>query len=428
MASQELLQRRFDILGKRAPLFYEDPLHIVRGEGVWLYDAEGRKYLDAYNNVAHVGHCHPRVVDAICRQAGTLNTSTRYLHETIVRYAERLAATFSQPDMMVMFCCSGSEANELALRMVRECSGGMGVISTANSYHGNTAAVSQVSSLLSPPERRGKEVRTIPVIDPYRDRAGRDDATLVDAYCADVGKAIGGFESDFVRFAGMILCTGLSAEGLPDMPEGYMRRVAEQVREAGGFFIADEVQGGFGRFGSHFWGHQAQGVVPDIVTLGKPMGNGHPMAAVIARRHIVEQFTEMNPMYFNTFAGNPVSCAAGMAVMDVIEDEALLANARTTGDYVLTQLHALAERHPVIGDVRGRGLFFAVELVLDLESRRPAPDAAKAVINAMRDAGVLISRIGPFDNILKIRPPMPFSRANADQLIETLDQVLSSQR
>ena len=425
MPSQDLLQRRFDILGKRAPLFYDDPLHIVRGEGVWLYDSDGRKYLDAYNNVAHVGHCHPRVVDAICRQASTLNTSTRYLHETIVCYAERLAATFSQPDMMVMFCCSGSEANELALRMARECSGGMGVISTANSYHGNTAAVSQVSSLLSPPERRGKQTRTIPVIDPYRDRAGPDDAALVDAYCTEVGKAIDGFEGDGQRFAGMILCSGLSAEGLPDMPKGYMRRVAEQVREAGGFFIADEVQGGFGRFGSHFWGHQVQGVVPDIVTLGKPMGNGHPMAAVIARRHIVERFTEMNPMYFNTFAGNPVSCAAGMAVMDVIEDEGLTGNARATGDYVLTQLHGLAGRHPVIGDVRGRGLFFAVELVRDCESKVPAPDAAKAVINAMRDAGVLISRIGPFDNILKIRPPMPFSRDNADQLIETLNRVLS---
>jgi len=428
MSSTDLLNRRFDILGKRAPLFYEKPLHIVRGEGVWLHDDDGKKYLDAYNNVAHVGHCHPRVVDAICAQARTLNTSTRYLHETIVRYAERLAATFTQQDMMVMFCCSGSEANELALRMVRELSGGTGLISTANSYHGNTAAVSQISSILSTPEQRGPDVRMIPVIDPYRDRGQQDDATLVDGYCAEVDKAIASFADAGRKFAGMILCTGLSSEGLPTQPAGYMRRVAEQVRAAGGYFIADEVQGGFGRFGSHFWGHQVQGVVPDIVTLGKPMGNGHPMAAVIARRHIVERFTELNPMYFNTFAGNPVSCAAGMAVMDVLEDEDLVANAKTTGDYVIAQLRELAQRHELIGDVRGRGLFFAVELVQDRETKTPATEAAKEIINAMSRAGVLISRIGPFDNILKIRPPMPFTQGHADQLIETLDCVMSSLR
>jgi 4-aminobutyrate aminotransferase-like enzyme len=285
-----------------------------------------------------------------------------------------------------------------------------------------------VSSFLTPPDRRGPEVRTIPVIDPYREREGRDDAALVDAYCADVSDAMAGFERDGVRFAGMILCTGLSAEGLPTMPEGYMRRVAEQVRAAGGYFIADEVQGGFGRFGSHFWGHQVSGVVPDIVTLGKPMGNGHPMAAVIARRHIVEQFTEMNPMYFNTFAGNPVSCAAGMAVMDVLEDEDLIGNAKATGDYVLTLLRGLAERHEIIGDVRGRGLFFAVELVSDRDSKSPATDVAKQVINAMCREGVLISRIGPSDNILKIRPPMPFSSVHADQLVGALDRVLSTLR
>jgi 4-aminobutyrate aminotransferase-like enzyme len=425
MHTSELLQRRIAILGKNAPLFYEQPLHLVRGDGVWLYGADGRKYLDAYNNVAHVGHSHPRVVDAIAAQARLLNTSTRYLHENVVAYAERLKATFGGADMMVMFCCSGSEANELALRIVRECSGGMGVISTAHAYHGNTAAVSQVSSILSAPEKRGPHVRNIPVIDPYRERGTRSDAELADRYCGDVATAIDGLKASGAGFAGMILCTGLSSEGLPTQPAGYMARVAEQVRAAGGYFIADEVQGGFGRFGSHFWGHQVQGAVPDIVTLGKPMGNGHPLAAVIARRELVEQFTELNPMYFNTFAGNPVSCAAGMAVLDILEEEGLVANADSVGRYVLDQLNDLATRHELIGDVRGKGLFFAVELVTDRATRAPAANAAKAIINAMSREGVLISRIGPNDNILKIRPPMPFQRAHADQLLETLDRVLS---
>jgi 4-aminobutyrate aminotransferase-like enzyme len=428
MDSNELYRRRVAVLGKNAPLFYDAPLHIVRGEGVWLYDADGRRYLDAYNNVAHVGHSHPRVVEAICRQASVLNTSTRYLHENVVRYAERLKATFAGEDVMVMFCCTGSEANELALRMARECSGGMAIISTANSYHGNTAAVSEISSILVPPERRGPHARTIPVIDPYRDRAGRSDDALSNAYCGEVTSAINAFADDGVRFAGMILCTGLSAEGLPNQPAGYMARVAEQVRAAGGYFIADEVQGGFGRFGSHFWGHQVQGVQPDIVTLGKPMGNGHPLAAVIARRHLVERFTEMNPIYFNTFAGNPVSCAAGMAVMDVIEDEQLMRNAEITGAYVLDGLRSLSDRHELIGDVRGKGMFFAVELVTDREKKRPAGTAAKAVVNMLVRKGVLVSRIGVHDNILKIRPPLPFSRENADQLICILDEVLEAVR
>ena len=428
MDSKELYSRRVAVLGKNAPLFYEQPLHIVRGDGVWLYDADGRRYLDAYNNVAHVGHSHPRVVEAIYKQASVLNTSTRYLHENVVRYAERLVSTFDGADMMVMFCCTGSEANELALRIARECSGGMGIISTANSYHGNTAAVSEISSILTPPERRGRHARTIPVIDPYRDRADRGDAALLAQYCGDVTAAIDAFSEDGIRFAGMILCTGLSAEGLPNQPAGYMARVAEQVRAAGGFFIADEVQGGFGRFGSHFWGHQVQGVQPDIVTLGKPMGNGHPIAAVIARRDLVEQFTELNPIYFNTFAGNPVSCAAGLAVMDVIEDEHLMRNAESTGAYVLEGLRALSERHNMIGDVRGKGMFFAVELVTDRQTKVPATAAAKAVVNQLVGKGVLVSRIGVHDNILKIRPPLPFNRDNADQLISVLDEVLNTVR
>jgi 4-aminobutyrate aminotransferase-like enzyme len=426
MPDQDLLQRRYRVLGKRAPLFYDEPLHLVRGEGVWLYDAEGRRYLDAYNNVPHVGHCHPRVSDAIARQASQLNTSTRYLHENIVAYGERLVSTFDASLPMVMFCCTGSEANELALRMARECTGNMGIICTAHSYHGNTAAVVQVSSFLSTAEQRGRYVRTIPVIDPYRERGDMSEDELATRYADEVQKAIDAFEADGVRVAGLLMCSGLSCEGLPDVPAAYLARAVEKVRRAGGVYISDEVQGGFARFGSHFWGHQKLGVTPDIVTMGKPMGNGHPLAGVVARRELMEDFAERNPMYFNTFAGNPVSCAAGMAVLDVIADEGLQGNAQTVGRYVLDMLRGLANKHSAIGDVRGSGLFFAVEMVEDRVAKTPAGGVTHRVVNAMRERGVLISRIGVHDNILKIRPPMPFSTAHADQLIDTLDAVLCS--
>jgi 4-aminobutyrate aminotransferase-like enzyme len=284
-------------------------------------DADGKRYLDAYNNVPHVGHCHPRVVAALSRQASILNTHTRYLDENVVAYAERLTSLFDRELSMVMFCCTGSEANELALRIARDCSGGMGIISTAWAYHGNTAAVMQVSSLVTPEDKRGPYVRTVPVMDPYRDRAGRGDEELATAYANDVKRAIDSFTAAGVRFAGLLFCTVFSSEGLPTVPPGFMAKALAHVHAAGGFFIADEVQGGFGRLGSHMWGHQALGVVPDIVTLGKPMGNGHPLAAVVARRDLVNEFAGRN-MYFSTFGGNPVSAAVGTAVLDVLEGRA----------------------------------------------------------------------------------------------------------
>ena len=422
MDNHTLLERRYRVLGRNSPLFYDKPLNLVRGEGVWVYDADGKRYLDAYNNVPHVGHCHPHVVAALSRQAVILNTHTRYLHEEIVAYAERLTATFEPSLAMAMFTCTGSEANELALRIVRECSGGMGVIGTAHAYHGNTAAVIKLGSVFTPPEKRGPYVRTVAVMDPYRDRAGRSDAELATAYADDVKRAIDSFAAAGVPFAGLLFCTSFSSEGLPTLPEGYMSKALAHVHAAGGFFIADEVQSGFGRLGSHMWGYQKLGVVPDIVTLGKPMGNGHPIAGVVARRDLVERFTAEN-MYFNTFAGNPVSAAVGMAVLDVLENERLVENALVVGRYTLARLAALADKYQIIGDVRGAGLFFAVDLVRDRKTKAPAAAETKQLVNLMRDRGVLISRIGPADNILKIRPPMPFSRDNADHLINTLDDV-----
>jgi 4-aminobutyrate aminotransferase-like enzyme len=425
MATQSLLERRYRVLGRRAPLFYDKPLHLTRGEGVWVYDADGKRYLDAYNNVPHVGHCHPRVVAALCRQAGTLNTHTRYLDENVVAYAERLVSLFDRELSMAVFCCTGSEANELALRIARDCSGGLGIIATDWAYHGNTAAVMQVSSLFTPASARGPYVRTVPVMDPYRDRAGRSDAELASAYADEVRRAIEGFAADGIRFAGLLFCTAFSSEGLPTVPSGFMAKALAHVHAARGFFIADEVQAGFGRLGSHMWGHQKLGVVPDIVTLGKPMGNGHPLAGVVARPELINAFTERN-MYFNTFGGNPVSAAVGTAVLDVLDDERLLEHAVRVGNHTLERLAELKDRHPLIGDVRGAGMFFAVELVSDRGSKTPATADTKRVVNLMCERGVLLSRIGPHDNILKIRPPMPFSRQNADLLIDTLDGVLAS--
>jgi 4-aminobutyrate aminotransferase-like enzyme len=423
--SDALLERRYRVLGRNSPLFYDKPLHLVRGEGVWLYDADGRRYLDAYNNVPHVGHCHPRVVAALKGQAAALNIHTRYLDENVVAYAERLTSLFDGELSMAMFCCTGSEANELALRIARDCSGGEGIISTDWAYHGNTAAVIQVSSLFTPPEKRGPFVRTVPVMDPYRDRAGRSDDALATAYAEDVKRAIDSFAAAGVRFAGLLYCTAFSSEGLPTLPAGFMAKALAHVHAAGGYFIADEVQAGFGRLGSHMWGHQKLGVTPDIVTMGKPMGNGHPLAGVVARRDLVNAFTGRN-MYFNTFGGNPVSAAVGMAVLEVIEEERLLENAVTVGRYTLEKLATLAERHALIGDVRGAGLFFAVELVTDRKAKTPATAQTKRLVNLMREHGVLISRIGLHDNILKIRPPMPFSKQNADLLVDTLDQVMAA--
>jgi 4-aminobutyrate aminotransferase-like enzyme len=425
--SRSLLQRRIRVLGAQAPLFYDTPLHAIRGEGVWLIGADGRRYLDAYNNVPHVGHCHPRVVEAICRQARMLNTHTRYLDETIVRYAERLTATFNPDLSTAMFCCSGSEANELALRIARGCTGGSGILVTDYSYHGNTAAMFEVSTAYTPPAERSTSIRTFPAPDPYRDRTGEDDTALARRYAREVKKQIEKLTTDGVKLAALLVCTAFSSEGLPRSLPGFMAEAIEHVHSAGGLFIADEVQAGFGRFGECMWGYESLGATPDIVTMGKPMGNGHPLAGVVAKRELIENFGRRS-MYFNTFGGNPVSCAAGLAVLDVLADERLLEHAQQVGTYLVGALRKLQDRHEAIGDVRGKGLFIGVDLVVDRRTKAPCEEIAKRVVNAMRDRGVLIGRTGPGGNVLKIRPPMPFSQGNADQLVQTLNDVLFNPR
>lgn len=421
-ATADLLTRRARLLGTGAPLFYDEPLHIVRGEGVWLYDADGRAYLDCYNNVPAVGHCHPEVVAALCRQAGTLNVHTRYLHETVLDYGERLVGRLDPSLSMVLFVCTGSEANDQALRIARLHTGGEGIICTNLTYHGNTTAVDEISPLFYGHVQGSPRVRTIPFPDSYRPRDGLTGVALADAYVAEVERAIASFREAGVGFAGMLVCSVFANEGLPDVPPTFMRKAVERVRAAGGLFIADEVQAGFGRTG-RMWGYEIEGVVPDIVTMGKPMGNGHPLAAVVARADLVEEFRS-RVMYFNTFGGNPVSCAVGNAVLDVIDRERLIDNARDVGAYIREGLRRLQGRHDLIGDIRGHGLWVGVELVRDRRTKEPAAAESHRAINLMKERSVLLGRIGEFDNVLKMRPPLPFSRANADILLDTLDAVL----
>jgi len=421
---QSLLERRERALGPGNPLFYDDPVHLVRGEGVWLHDADGNRYLDCYNNVPCVGHCHPAVVDALCRQAGMLNTHTRYLHENILDYAERLLAKFDDSFDRVALACTGSEANDLALRIARVNTGGEGFICTNATYHGNTTAVAQLSSIFEPVGGYGENIRMVPWPDSYRGPVGLEGDQLADAYADEVKKAINSFAENGIKLAGMLACPIFANEGLPNVPAGYMEKAIGYVRDAGGVYIADEVQSGFGRTGL-WWGHEKSGVVPDIVTLGKPMGAGHPISGVVARGELLDNYRR-HEMYFNTFGGNPVSCAVASAVIDVIEGENLVDNAAEVGDYILQRFNELQSRHEMIGDVRGRGLFFGIDLVENRDTREPATEEARIIVNAMRHKGVLMSKIGEHDNVLKLRPPLCFSKENADFLVTTLDEVMTA--
>lgn len=423
MSTQSLIERREQLLGPGNPLFYEDPVHLVRGEGVWLYDADGRRYLDCYNNVPCVGHCHPRVVEALCQQAALLNTHTRYLHENILDYAERLLDKFDASLDRLALVCTGSEANDLALRIARFNTGAEGFICTNATYHGNTTAVFQLCSIFKPFEGYGEAVRMVPWPDSYRALHGLGGDALADAYVAEVQRAIDSFAVNGIKFAGMIACPIFANEGLPDVPPGYMEKAIALVRDSGGLYVADEVQSGFGRTGA-WWGHTASGVTPDILTLGKPMGAGHPISAVVAKGDLLDNFRQ-SEMYFNTFGGNPVSCAVGLSVLDVIEEECLVENAAAVGDYVLQSFNELQDKHDIIGDVRGKGLFFGLDLVKDRATKEPATAAAKTIVNEMRERGILMNKIGEHDNVLKLRPPLCFSQDNADLLISTLDDVLS---
>lgn len=415
--TETLLERRHRLLGD-ATLFYDNPVHIVRGEGVWVWDADAHRYLDCYNNVPHVGHCHPKVVEAICRQAGTLNTHTRYLHEGILNYAERLTGTFADTLNSVIMVCTGSEANDIALRMAEAMTGKRGIIATDHTYHGNTATVAALSTTNAPGTGQNDWVAHVPAPDSYR---GADPTT----FAAHVRNAIAQLEAGPHGFAGIILCPFFANEGFPDLPPGFLDETVRAVRESGGIVIADEVQPGFGRIGTYFWGHAFQGFTPDVVTLGKPMGNGHPVAAVVTSAEVLGRFRDTF-RYFNTFGGNPVACAAAMAVMDVLEEEGLQQQAAEVGEYALSIFGQLADRHGCIGNVRGKGMFFGAELVADRADKTPDPDLTLQAVNALRERGILLNRLGLHYNTLKIRPNLQFTKENADQLADAVDCVLGA--
>ena len=414
----ELIARRQRALGASYRLFYEEPFAPVRGEGVWLYDKNNAAYLDAYNNVASIGHCHPAVVAAISEQSALLNTHTRYLHPSIVEYAEDLLSEFPpQLDNMTM-TCTGSEANDLALRIARCHSGGTGIIVTRWAYHGVTRALAEVSPSLATGLPTASHVRLVEAPDSYRRTAD---------FVANVKAAVQDMQAQGIKPAALLVDSIFSSDGVFSPANGELAAAAQCVRDAGGLYIADEVQPGFGRTGGQRWGFARESVIPDLVTLGKPMGNGHPVAAVVGRSALFDQFGHQQ-RYFNTYGGNPVSCKAAHAVLRVLREENLQANARDVGSYLKEGLRKLAERHEVIGDVRGEGLFIGVELVADRETQAPATAAAAAVVNGMRRRQVLISSTGPMANILKIRPPLVFAREHADLLLERLDATLNDLR
>jgi len=424
-SNADILRLRRQVLNPTLSVSYNEPLKIVRGEGIHLYDQYGQPYLDMVNNVCHVGHCHPHVVAAGQAQMAQLNTNTRYLHDNIVEYALRLTATLPAALSVVFLTNSGTEANDLALRLARAHTRAQGVIVVDHAYHGHSPSMVE----LSPYKFNGKggqgqasQVGVVAMPDVYRGPF-REPSEAGRQYGALLQPAIESLRRHDIATAAFYCESLLGCGGQIVLPEGYLAEAYAAVRAAGGVCLADEVQVGFGRVGEHFWAFERQGVVPDIVTMGKPMGNGHPMGAVVTTPEIAASF--VNGMeYFNTFGGNPVSCAIALAVLDVIADEKLQENARRVGGFLLDGLRELQQRHDAIGDVRGCGLFLGVELVRDRAARTPDRPKAKAVVEAMKARHVLLSTEGPDDNVLKIKPPIVFSQANAEEFLDKLDQVL----
>jgi len=421
VATEALIGRRRATFGPTSMLFYRRPLHVVRAEGVWLYEADGTRVLDAYNNVPSIGHCHPAVVAAVSRQIGTLNTHTRYLHDGIYEYAERLLATMPGTVSNIVFTCTGSESADLALRIARSVTGRLGAIATENAYHGNTTAVTEISPSSAAAGPAGDHVALVPAPDAYR---GGGAAGLGTRFAAQVREAVATLKARGHAPAALVVDSIFSSDGVFPGEPGFLADAVAVIREAGGLFIADEVQPGFARTGEAMWGFQRHGIEPDIVIMGKPMGNGFPMGAVAVRPDLLAAFGATSG-YFNTFGGNPVAAAAGMAVLDTLAAEGLQENARETGAYLRDGLAAIAEREPAVGDVRGAGLYIGVELVRDRESRAPDPGLAERIVNAMRGRRVLIGTAGKFGNVLKIRPPLPFRREHADLLIDAFSASLA---
>lgn len=421
--SAELLARRRRVLGPAYRLFYDEPVHAVRARGVHLWDADGVQYLDAYNNVPSVGHGEPRVIRAVQRQLERLNTNTRYLQDGIVDYAEDLLSTFPDELGHVMFTCSGSEANDLALRVARHVTGHTGVVVTANAYHGVTGDLAAMSPSLGPGVHLGPQVRVVPGPDQWR--SGLDDASFAAAMTAHVAAAVDDLERHGHGVAALVADGVFASDGIFPHPTGWLAAAAATVRGAGGLYVADEVQPGFGRLGEGMWGFARHGVVPDVVTLGKPMGNGMPIAAAVFRPELLEDFGH-RVRYFNTYGGSSACVAAAQAVLDVVRDDDLVAHAHAVGARLLAGVRELTAGLDQVGQVRGAGLYLGVDLVTDRRSRQPDPGLAAEVVTAMRARHVLTSASGAGANVLKIRPPLVFTDLDSERLLAVLTEALQA--
>jgi len=416
---RQLTDKRDRILGESYRLFYRNPVHLVKGEGQYLWDAEGRKYLDVYNNVASIGHCHPAVIEAVSKQMQQLNTHTRYLHENILNYTESILATTPTEIDRAMYMCTGSEANDLAIRVAKSFSGGTGIIVTQEAYHGTSELTSGASPALGSGQALAATTRVVPAPDFYR-------LTPSDPgqwFANEIQKQIDDMKQNGIKFAGFLADSIFSSDGVLPNPPGFLKAAIDVVHKNGGIFIADEVQPGFARTGDTFWGFARHGVVPDIITTGKPMGNGIPVSALFAKSDVLASFSDHIP-YFNTFGGNPVSMAAAQAVLKVIQEENLQEHSRVMGARLLEELSRLQQKYRCVGDVRGAGLFIGFELVTDPETKQPNKALALDLIERLRDQGILTSVAGPYGNVLKLRPPLAFQAADIDWLVGGLDRAL----
>ncbi|MFU8926032.1 aspartate aminotransferase family protein [Acinetobacter puyangensis] len=418
--TRQLTDKRSKILGGSYRLFYRNPVHLVRGEGQYLWDAAGNQYLDAYNNVASIGHCHPAVIEAVNQQMKMLNTHTRYLHEGILDYTEQLLSTVPAEIDRAMYMCTGSEANDLAIRVAQSYSGGTGIIVSQEAYHGTSALTSGCSPALGSGQTLADTTRLVPAPDAYR----VDTADLGEWFANQIQQQIDDMNAHGIKFAGFLADSIFSSDGVMPNPVGFLQKAVDVVHANGGIFIADEVQPGFARTGDAFWGFARHGVVPDIITTGKPMGNGIPVSGLLAKSDVLSAFSDQIP-YFNTFGGNPVSMAAAQAVLKVIQEEQLQAHSQQVGALLQAELTKLMERHECVGDVRGAGLFIGFELVKDRQSKTPDKVLALDLIEELRNTHrVLTSVAGPYGNVLKLRPPLAFQVQDIDWLVNALDQSL----
>ncbi|XP_050504814.1 alanine--glyoxylate aminotransferase 2-like [Diabrotica virgifera virgifera] len=435
LSKQESLNLRQKLIGESCQLFFrQNPLKIVRAKGQYMYDEKDDSYLDCINNVAHVGHCHPKVVKAGSEQMASLSTNNRYLHDNILLCAQRILSTMPDELSVCYFVNSGSEANDLALRLAQIHTGNKDVIALEHAYHGHLTSLIDISHYkFNLPGGVGQRdhVHVAPLPDSYRGKY-RDSEypkeNIGHAYADDVREICQKVQEKGDGVCAFIAESLISCGGQVIPPKNYFNEVYDSVRSAGGVCIADEVQVGFGRIGKHWWAFQQYDVVPDIVTMGKPMGNGHPVACVVTTREISKSFTQTGVEYFNTYGGNPVSCAIANAVFDTIEDENLRENAVVVGEYLLDNCQLLGKKHKCIGNVRGVGLFVGIDLVKDRTTREPNTECAKFVLQRMREEHILISLDGPHGNIIKFKPPMVFTKENVDEVVSTLDRVFKEWR